>query len=561
MPVLFQYLLKLSISLAAVYLFYHLVLRRLTFYHWNRWYLLAYGLLSFLFPLIDITPVLQQQDWSKSSLVELIPLIQVKADGTTIAYKPGGISAWTIAAFLFYAGLLLMVTRLTIQLISFSRLRKRAQYIPGEGPRIYQVDEPIIPFSFGNAIYINCRQHNDEELREIIRHEFVHVRQHHSFDIICCEILCILNWYNPFAWMMRKAVRQNLEFIADHQVIGSGINRKDYQYLLLKVIGNNQFSIAPKFNFSSLKKRIAMMNKMKTAQVHLFRFLFILPLLAVLLLSFRKYQQVHSANGKWIPKVNDTVPVKPPPPPPPPPPKDPGVADNLPVVYEKFEIKDKKARIQYKNGTVENYDFTIPEDKARFELKFGTMLSVDNKISMTAAVMPGMASMEGNVVVAPVIKGIVTTTPLITTTISPAIIAAPSIEGLPVTGVVATTIPGSNGLTAIVPTGLVTAPAIPKDFPDEITMDDGFFLTITSQTTRQQLEDLKKQAKERDVELTIDDTEYENNQLVRVTGTLKSKDGSSNFVATDFRKLVLVMWNKDGKIIFRVIVKDKNEVM
>ena len=56
-PIL-EYLLKLSASLALVGLFYQLVLRRLTFYNWNRWYLLAYSALAFLIPLINLNKVL-----------------------------------------------------------------------------------------------------------------------------------------------------------------------------------------------------------------------------------------------------------------------------------------------------------------------------------------------------------------------------------------------------------------------------------------------------------------------------------------------------------------------
>ena len=167
-------------------------------------------------------------------------------------------------------------------------MMKRAKAIPGDKVNLFQVDENIIPFSFGNSIFINQHLHTAEELQEIIRHEFVHVKQKHSVDIIWGEVLCLVNWYNPFAWLLKKSIRQNLEFIADNKVLENGIDKKQYQYLLLKVIGNNQFSIAPKFNFSSLKKRIAMMNKLKTAKLHLVRFLFILPLLAVILLSFRK---------------------------------------------------------------------------------------------------------------------------------------------------------------------------------------------------------------------------------------------------------------------------------
>ncbi|WP_315818193.1 hypothetical protein [Paraflavitalea speifideaquila] len=63
------------------------------------------------------------------------------------------------------------------------------------------------------------------------------------------------------------------EFIADHQVLQAGLDRKQYQYLLLKVVGVPAFAMSNQFNFSSLKKRIAMMNKMRSAKVHLVKFL------------------------------------------------------------------------------------------------------------------------------------------------------------------------------------------------------------------------------------------------------------------------------------------------
>ena len=118
--------------------------------------------------------------------------------------------------------------------------------------------------------------------------KFIYVKQKHSADMIFAEVLCILNWYNPFAWLIKKVICQNLEFIADHQVLNSGLDKKQYQYLLLKVAGSASFRIANQFNFSFLRKRILMMNKMKSAKLHLVRFLFVLPLLAVLLLSFRQ---------------------------------------------------------------------------------------------------------------------------------------------------------------------------------------------------------------------------------------------------------------------------------
>jgi beta-lactamase regulating signal transducer with metallopeptidase domain len=293
MPVLLSYLLKLSISLSLVYVFYQFVLRRLTFYNWNRFYLVTYTLLSLFIPLINITPVLERNEIGESGIIRFVPSLDnfnAGASSHTLQEKITETNSWGVwhwCLFVLFAGAFLLLARLVVQLLSFKKIIRQAELISDEEIKLYQVNQSIIPFSFGKSIFINHHLHGDEELKDIIRHEIVHVSQKHSFDIIWSEIICILNWYNPFAWFIRKAIRQNLEFIADNKVLQTGIDKKQYQYLLLKVIGNNHFSIAPNFNFSSLKKRIAMMNKMKSAKMHLVKFLFVLPLMAVLLLAFR----------------------------------------------------------------------------------------------------------------------------------------------------------------------------------------------------------------------------------------------------------------------------------
>lgn len=316
MPALIQYLLKLSVSLAVVYLFYQLVLRRITFYNWNRWYLLGYSLLSFLIPFIDISPVLQQQEWNDSQIVQWVPVFSYGTTGSTTPVNEtlavsNSWSAWEIMMMVFVIGVMIMALRLLIQVISFRRMKKKAKLVTIDEMKLYEVDASIIPFSFGNSIFVNPALHSTKELEEIIRHEFVHVKQRHSIDIIWGELLCLFNWYNPFAWLIRASIRQNLEFIADNKVLQHGIDRKQYQYLLLKVIGNHQFSIANQFNFSSLKKRIAMMNKIKSAKVHLLRFLFVLPLLAVLLVSFREKisRLLHDDKIKTEAAINEEAPT------------------------------------------------------------------------------------------------------------------------------------------------------------------------------------------------------------------------------------------------------------
>ncbi|MCX6317403.1 MAG: hypothetical protein NTW29_08950 [Bacteroidetes bacterium] len=287
MPPLIAYLLKLSVSLGVVFLFYYFILRKLTFYNHNRWYLLGYTLLSFFIPLINISPVLEKNNWDSNGIVAWIPVLRGNEAVISETVSRHTISPWDGVVAILAIGMLIMLIRLLRQLLSFRRMMKKAVPLAADGMNVYQVSAPIIPFSFGNSIFINSTRHTEEELKEIIRHEFVHVKQRHSLDIIWGELICLINWFNPFAWLLKNAIRQNLEYIADSKVLEKGTNKKQYQYLLLKVTGNNQYSIATKFNFSSLKKRITMMNKTKSAKRQLARLLFLLPATAVLLLAFR----------------------------------------------------------------------------------------------------------------------------------------------------------------------------------------------------------------------------------------------------------------------------------
>lgn len=388
MPLLFEYLLKLSLSLGLVYLFYQFVLRRLTFYNWNRWYLLGYTLLSFCLPFVDISRTLEQSDIKDSVVISWVPVI---GQVNFISHRSGSgaLTGWDYVFLVLLAGALFMLVRLGLQLWSIRRMREKSTLLNYGGMRFYQVNESIIPFSFGNSIFINQEQHSSDELEEIIRHEFVHVKQKHSADIIWGELLCLLNWYNPFAWLLKRSIRQNLEYIADRQVLEQGMDRKQYQYLLLKVIGNNHFSIANQFNFSSLKKRIAMMNKFRSARFHLVKFLFILPLLSVLLLAFRNNWKEAANPGSRTSSMGnpetgtgmDTIPDKVTMPPSPPPPPVNPIQEFLkrnPDVKEAgwvFRQDNSVAVLQItkKDGTVEKINMESDEERKAAEKIYGAL--------------------------------------------------------------------------------------------------------------------------------------------------------------------------------------------
>ena len=325
-------------------------------------------MICFIIPFVSLYSLFSKPAIDQSPIVQYIPAIEEMTIQHTDAWvTEPAFTMNIIYVVIITAGMLFMLGRCLVQFYSLFRMRAKAKLLYDSTVKLYHIDKPVVPFSFGNAIYINQHQHSQQELSEIIRHEFIHVKQRHSIDMIWSELLCIVNWYNPFAWLLRKAIRQNLEFIADHQVLQSGLDRKQYQYLLLKVIGSTSFSIANKFNFSSLKKRIAMMNKTKSARVNLLRFAFILPLLAVILLAFRNVvhhqpmlRPPHAPYGEKI----DTVPAR----------KTYTMPDNVQSVDVEYTgTKNGRITVTLKNGEVEKYDLSKEKEKKAFEDKYGAL--------------------------------------------------------------------------------------------------------------------------------------------------------------------------------------------
>ncbi|MCF0070171.1 M56 family metallopeptidase [Dyadobacter sp. CY261] len=304
-----DYLLKLSVSFTLIALFYHLVLRKLTFYNLNRHYLRFYSLLCFLIPLININTVIAPSPTftPTRAFVQSVPTItRVTAPETSSFLQAAPsepafpeVTDWIL--WIWIAGMALMVLRLLLQIRSYLKIKSQSHLISDDGVKIYHFDLKISPFSFWNSIFYNPHLHQPDELQDMILHEYIHVRQWHSVDVIWSEILCIVNWFNPFAWLIRSAIRQNLEYIADQKVLENHSDTKAYQYLLLKAAVGPEFSIVNQFGYHSLKQRIIMMNKNASPRILMACFLFILPLMAVMLAAFRVDQpDKKKTKSFWI---------------------------------------------------------------------------------------------------------------------------------------------------------------------------------------------------------------------------------------------------------------------
>ena len=275
MPAFIEYILQVNGALLLFYLAYLLILRRLTFYSLNRLFLLFGMLFSLLYPFINLSKVIYEPATIGNSLFPEAVTWQF----TAVPNEASSFDDWQWANYLFIAAAIGMTIRLFIQLSSLYTLYR--QSIPATyGKYKYrQINKQINPFSFWQSIYLNVHQHTEEELETVLRHEQLHIQGWHSLDILLVQAIGILGWLNPACWGMQKAVAETLEFSTDQKMLRAGINQKKYQYSLISMEYPQLLpSLVNNFNFSTIKKRIAMMNKPKSSRVQIINYA-ILPLL------------------------------------------------------------------------------------------------------------------------------------------------------------------------------------------------------------------------------------------------------------------------------------------
>ncbi|MBO9151030.1 M56 family metallopeptidase [Chitinophaga sp. GCM10012297] len=306
MTALFIYLIKANIALCLFYLAYRLGLRRLTFYTLNRVFLITGIVFSSLFPLVDVNDFFSRNEIIAAQVVQYVPDF-----GVLQAAQPEAFTVWALLEWVFWTGVVVMGLRLAIQLISLLVLHRRSEPANMQGQDVRKMDGDINPFSFFNNIYVNPDMHSEEELEAIIRHEQIHVRQWHSADVMMSEVNNVFYWFNPGAWLMKTAVKENLEFITDRKILRSGVNAATYQYSLVKV-STAQYAagVANNFNFSHLKNRIKMMNKTTSSRVHLYRYGVLAGVVCGVLLSLN-YTKAGTVVNHVVSEVKDVLEIAP----------------------------------------------------------------------------------------------------------------------------------------------------------------------------------------------------------------------------------------------------------
>ena len=345
------YLIKFNLILALLCLLFQVLMHRDTFFGVRRLMLWGIYATAFLLPLCDVQALLTADtaatDMAEAYASYVLPTIEVTAMRVStlgIEQSEPGCGMWFVGMLAIWAIIYLipvvwMTLKLLWQFAYIIYLRCTCKPIQPltinhKLLTIYSFPRPCSPFSFGPWIFIHPDGMDEQTLREVLIHEQAHVRGWHTLDILFSQVVCILFWWNPAAWLMRREVRMNLEFIADKAVadylmqaplsspvgdtaLSTAANKrteapsgtvggayssrtvwgagssgscvasslKAYQYRLLGfATQTNVATIANNFNVLPLKRRIIMMNLRRTRRTGMVKYILFVPVAAAMLL-------------------------------------------------------------------------------------------------------------------------------------------------------------------------------------------------------------------------------------------------------------------------------------
>lgn len=273
-----DYLLKSSAIIALFYINYRLFLQRETFFDSNRWFLLI-GLITAAFlPLVVIPVYIEYTPVASNS-----PILFTESQIT----GPDPIDWIQLLSWIYIAITSFFSLKLIIELASLQQLITKSPKKNIGRFSLIEIFDKIAPFSFFKWIVYNPKQFKKQELNYIINHEKVHAKEYHTIDVLISQFCCALFWFNPLVWLYKKELQQNLEFIADEKAQTVSDCKESYQRLLLKAsVPNHPLALTNNFYNSLIKKRIIMLHKSKSNKLNAWKYVLIIPALAIFLMSF-----------------------------------------------------------------------------------------------------------------------------------------------------------------------------------------------------------------------------------------------------------------------------------
>lgn len=305
-----MYLFKSAVWLSGFAIVYMIFLKNERYFLLKRIYLIAGILVSVIFPLITIHyPV----ELSMPSLSTVPPVPYDGFAPVQSASVEQEFNYYYLLAGIYVAGIGFLLAKNLYQFSNLLKAIKKAKISNLGTAKLIRTSEFSSSFSFFNYVFVNPAV-SEEEVKEIMNHELVHVNQKHWLDLALGEFLRLLQWANPFAWIYTGFMRLNHEYLADEVALQNSTDPALYKAALLNQLFRSPvISISNPFNYSITKTRFDMMKKIVTSPYRKLKVLVVLPVIAVILYAFSvpEYRYIATKENKPVVlTINEASPVK-----------------------------------------------------------------------------------------------------------------------------------------------------------------------------------------------------------------------------------------------------------
>lgn len=213
------YIIKSTCCLTLFYLGYKALLSKETFFRFNRIVLLVGILVCILLPFVGIRtaspgalqmPLQQLEEMIEEEMGEAVSR-QAEAPTEAADVAQAFVSWGELIAYLYFAGIVIGTGLLARSFISLLWLIRSGKKVRREHYTLVLVNRAVAPFNWGRYIVLSLKDYSDYP-DEILTHELVHLRKHHSLDLIYAEVIVLLHWFNPAAWLLKRELQEIHEY-------------------------------------------------------------------------------------------------------------------------------------------------------------------------------------------------------------------------------------------------------------------------------------------------------------------------------------------------------------
>lgn len=283
------YLVKANLILMLLYLVFYCFFRNTTLHQLNRIVLLSILLISVSIPLIHFNVLsIPESDLIWENWAEEIEFIPANLFATSMEFTANNSLSLINAGKIIYLIVLgVLLLKFVVQIFDFNRIRNNSTFVTTESGKYLLNSRIKAPFAFLKWIFIPEELSGKSQLDIIIAHEKVHARQLHTLDLLIVELFCIVFWFNPFVFLLKRSLKTVHEYTADQQSVKSRDDKIEFLGLLASGVEVSLSNgVSSNFYWSTLKKRINMITKNKTTRLRKLSYLLLIPVIGFVFMSF-----------------------------------------------------------------------------------------------------------------------------------------------------------------------------------------------------------------------------------------------------------------------------------